>query len=369
MSKHAIGALLLPAALLYGCATQPKGEVPPLQSNALLSPSTTSGVVHGNFTEYSLPAGADPVIFSKGPYSTLWFATNNGNFGNGYDVYRFSEGTGAVSTFSMGPPWSAVNNIVTTNSKMYFIALNTAGPGENPEYITYAMNSGAIVTGSAVASDEQIGPTVLGPDGNLWFPDCVQACSENPGNSVRSITPSGASGVWVSLTNFTANNLTPGPLGDMYVTASYSTYYPPPTPQHDSAVFVLSTSGTILHEIFLPHGSNPSGIATGSDHNLWITEPGINKIARMTPSGSITGQFIIPTANSGAAWITQGADGQLWFTETTANKIGRLTTTGGFRQWTIPTANSRPTSIQYCYPGCGAHYGVWFAETGANQIG
>jgi virginiamycin B lyase len=154
----------------------------------------------------------------------------------------------------------------------------------------------------------------------------------------------------------------------MYVTASYTISLPPPTPSNDSEVFVISTAGSIVHQFVLPHASGPAGIAVGSDHNLWITEPGINKIARMNPTSGALTQFTIPTANAQAAYITTGPDTATWFTETHGNKIGRITTTGAITEWPIPTANAGASGITYCTSNCGTHGGVWFAETTANKL-
>lgn len=371
MSKHSLATLLLLAAgALNGCTAGP-AHVPALNGGLVQQARTAQVPGGGTFTEYPMPPGANPAVFTKGPNGTLWFDSNVGGlYANGYNMYRFTESNGSVATFSQPSPLTAVTNPVTTNNLMYFVMLNPYGQGENPEYLDYSTSSGTIsqVGSNQVGSDEQMGTLVLGPDGNLWFPDCVQVCTETPDGFLRSITTAGGGGVTVTLTNFDANQLTPGPLGYLYVTASYSLYYPPPPPNDDSHVYVVSTSGSIAHVFKLPHGSAPNGIASGPDHNLWIAEPGINKIARMTPAGTIK-QFTVPTANAGAAWITGGADGALWFTETNANKIGRLTTSGGFREWNIPTANAGAGYITYCYPNCGPHSGVWFSETTANQIG
>ena len=62
----------------------------------------------------------------------------------------------------------------------------------------------------------------------------------------------------------------------------------------------------------LTPGSAPASIAAGPDDNLWFTEPGSNKIGRVTTAGSFT-EYAIPTKGSGAAGIVAGPDGNLWF--------------------------------------------------------
>ena len=64
-----------------------------------------------------------------------------------------------------------------------------------------------------------------------------------------------------------------------------------------------------------------SGIATGPDNNLWITE-GTGKIGRMTTAGAVVEFSITSGAIPGA--IVVGQDGNLWFTEKSPNGIGRI---------------------------------------------
>ncbi len=70
-------------------------------------------------------------------------------------------------------------------------------------------------------------------------------------------------------------------------------------------------------------GSNPEAIVSGPDGNLWLTEQGANKIARITTSGTLT-EYTIPTAGAGLVGIALGPDGNIWFCENTTNKIGKF---------------------------------------------
>src|SRR5262249_48324032 len=80
-------------------------------------------------------------------------------------------------------------------------------------------------------------------------------------------------------------------------------------------------------EVPLPSANaQPAGITNASDGNRWLTEPGVNKIARLASSVFTYTEFSIPTPNSGASGISGGPDAAVWFTETNANKIGRLPT-------------------------------------------
>ena len=83
----------------------------------------------------------------------------------------------------------------------------------------------------------------------------------------------------------------------------------------------------------------------------------------MTTSGVFT-QYAIPSPLSLAASITAGPDGALWFTEPGINKIGRVTTSGVFTQYAIPTGGSLAASIT-----AGPDGALWFTEPGINEIG
>lgn len=96
------------------------------------------------------------------------------------------------------------------------------------------------------------------------------------------------------------------------------------------------TAGTYTEYPVPTANSNPYGVASGPDGNIWFTELTGNRIARSSLQGSIT-EFSVPIANSGLAYIAPGADGNLWFTEFYNNKIGRMTPAGQLTEFTVPT--------------------------------
>src|SRR5262249_20549335 len=85
----------------------------------------------------------------------------------------------------------------------------------------------------------------------------------------------------------------------------------------------VSTSGAFAEFHIPTAGSNPQGITTGSDGNLWFTEEAVNQIGRVTTSGAFS-EFPVPTAGSQPFWITSGPDKNLWFTEQSSNRIAKL---------------------------------------------
>ena len=115
--------------------------------------------------------------------------------------------------------------------------------------------------------------------------------------------------------------------------------------------------------------SAPTGIALGSDGNLWFTEIGSSSnptggIGMITPLGVRhpvhRGAHAGPDPGSGPAGITSGPDGALYFTESTTGRIGRITTLGAaseFTQGYAPTDG--PASITQ-----GPDGNLWFTELG-----
>ncbi len=78
-----------------------------------------------------------------------------------------------------------------------------------------------------------------------------------------------------------------------------------------------------LSRIELPTSGSPEYVATGPDGNLWVTMYNVDKIARVSPGGSIT-LF--------SAWrpmgIAIGPEGNVWYTSTEGNAVGRLSLAG-----------------------------------------
>jgi hypothetical protein len=117
-------------------------------------------------------------------------------------------------------------------------------------------------------------------------------------------------------------------------------------------------------------GSQPTGITTGPDGNLWFTEFGSSEIGRITPAGLVE-EFVLP-AGRGPDSIVSGPDGLLWFTERSGDRIGRINPNAGNHaaiqasivEFTVPGAGSQPTGIT-----TGSDGNLWFTEFGSSEIG
>jgi len=171
-----------------------------------------------------------------------------------------------------------------------------------------------------------------GPDGNLWF-------TEGGKKVIGRITPTG--GVLefpIPASSSSQGGITVGSDGNLWMVGG--AYLEKITPTGSISAILLA--------------SYLADITAGSDGNLWLTEPGANKIARMTPSLSLT-EFPLPTTNSTPTYITAGPDGNVWFTE--YNAIGRITPTGGVTEFPYPPA----VQPQYGVSALTAGFGhIWF---------
>ena len=126
---------------------------------------------------------------------------------------------------------------------------------------------------------------------------------------------------------------------------------------------VVLAQTPVFTEYPRPLNSQPLGITSGSDGNLWFTESLRNKIGRITTAG-VYSEFAVPTVNSFPYFIAAGPDGNLWFTEELSNKIGRITTTGTITEFSIPTPSTFPHWIT-----AGADGNLWFTEDAMHKIG
>jgi streptogramin lyase len=120
--------------------------------------------------------------------------------------------------------------------------------------------------------------------------------------------------------------------------------------------------GVFAHFPVTTPNSNPFGIASGPDGNIWFTESAGNKIGKMTTAGAIS-EYTVPTSSSFPANIVAGPNGALWFTERFGSNVGEITTGGSFSEF--PTAmGASPVGI-----AVGSNGALWFSEQQAPQFG
>lgn len=141
----------------------------------------------------------------------------------------------------------------------------------------------------------------LGPDGNVWF-------TENIGFAIGRITPDGTITEFPLPASSFPEDITTGPDGNLWF--GEDPY------QQNSAIAVMSTSGTVLATHPLPKSELwVYGVTTGPDGNVWFGEDQGNAVGRMTPSGQVT-EYPTPSKGSGVSSLAVAKDGDIWFTET-----------------------------------------------------
>ncbi len=111
-------------------------------------------------------------------------------------------------------------------------------------------------------------------------------------------------------------------------------------------------------------GSQPMGIAVGSDENLWFTEFHASKIGQLNTSAKFL-ENSTPTAGAGPNGIASGPNSLMWFTETNVWKIGQITLgpTPTFTDFLLPNPAARPTGI-----ALGSDGDMWVTDPGTSSI-
>jgi streptogramin lyase len=258
----------------------------------------------GTFTTYTIPAAANTVSgptvrgIATGPDGNIWFTA----------FTEFSERQGLTTA-------------TVKEGKVF--KMTTSG-----RFTEYAVPNGAYSWPEAIT---------VGPDGNLWF-------TEPFTGMVAKMTTSGV------LTEYAmpASAYDTPAARPLAITAGWDgkLWFTEP---RKKMVANMTTSGQFA-EFRLPSaGYEPTGIATGQDGNLWVTEvwsgvgPDLGgRVAKVTPSGTFT-EYTVPNPNGFAYGITAGQDGNLWFIA--GNNVARMTTAGVLTEYTIPASHGWPAQI------------------------
>lgn len=280
-----------------------------------------------SFTEYPIPlSGGTPSGIVKGPDGALWFTWISHTQGTQSQIGRITT-SGSITLYPLTATCSLSGGPCVSPGPM------TVGPdgaiwvpGENN--LMYRITVGGVITTLPMPlvapGSGYIQPSAMtaGPDGNLWFGSYLGVCG-------------GTYNIWRFTTTGTA---TPFPL-----------------PAADS--------------------TGPLGITTGPDGALWFTEAGqncsgwtgVNKIGRITTSGSVT-EFVLPSGSFAPAdGIVTGPDGALWFTATYyqgPGQIGRITTSGTITIYPAPSEAGEGGGIT-----AGPDGALWFTEALSANLG
>jgi virginiamycin B lyase len=120
----------------------------------------------------------------------------------------------------------------------------------------------------------------------------------------------------------------------------------------------LASAQTITEFAIPGANSNPVGITTGSDGNLWFTEAGSSQLGRITTAGTIT-EFVL-AAGREPFGIVSGPDNNLWFAEAGGDRIGRINPNAG------SDAAIQASLVEFVVPGVGSQpFGITAGPDGA----
>jgi streptogramin lyase len=264
----------------------------------------------GTITEYAVPNSFSLLAITAGPDGNLWFTDQGGWIGRITPDGTITEfpvtttGAGAPRGIAAGPD----GNLWFTDSSGRIGRMTTTGKIDE-----FSLPSASL---SSLANSTQNPMSITtGPDGNLWF-------TEFEGTNIGRITTKGVITEFVLGTFRNPNAIVAGPDGNLWFTEFYGS--------PSLGIGRITPKGTI-NEFPIPTlNSNPNGIVAAPDGNLWFAESSGNKIAYITPSGTIVEcPALVAAITAYPSGIVVGPDGNLWFTESASNKIAHTNPSGG----------------------------------------
>jgi virginiamycin B lyase len=193
----------------------------------------------------------------------------------------------------------------------------------------------------------------VGPDDNLWF-------TNHATGQIGRITTSGVITEFPLASNQNAPaEIIPGAVSNLWFSESLNGQV--------GRIGVITTTGQVTEFPTQVGQTGSAGIAGGPDGNLWVTDAYGNQIDRINPNtGTVTGQFTPPTANSFPFGMTLGPDKNLYFTEQYGDKIGEFNPFNPtvMTEIPVPTSAARPDQIVTGHDG-----NLWFSEQANPAIG
>jgi virginiamycin B lyase len=317
-------------------------------SVATASAASGTLILEPDLNSYQGPGSvsANQDSLTEGPDGVMWTSASE-SFGNGGQNPGFQRllGDGAWSFFPASSYTGVTGPLVAGPDGALWFTGGEPVSGAAVVFCTQAWVS-RMTTAGAVTTyqlptqfDQGLGQNAIGcpggltvgPDGALWF--TLGGLPDAP-PEVGRITTSGQMSFFQlpgDQATDLAGPIVVGPGGNLWSIVSYPANLSGYSP---STIDEITTSGQVTEVATIPDGA--VDLAAGPDGNIWFADNNNNTIGRLTPAGQVT-TYTIPTANSDPTSIIAGPDGALWFSEYGAFKIGRLTTSGQFAEYTVQT--------------------------------
>ena len=221
------------------------------------------------------------------------------------------------------------------------------GPSVTSTTVTYnggpLTSSAFSVTAPSLSGNSGATLTFTNTTGSIAIPGSPTITEFSNGISANAFGPAGPYGF-----------ITTGPDGNLWFTE-----------YNGGRVARMTPSGTVTE---FSTGDTPTGITSGPDGNLWFAEPSgganVAQIERTTTSGTLTQFSTGITSHSSPFFITSGPDGNLWFTENNIPAIARMTPAGTVTEFSAGITARYPHAIT-----SGPDGNVWFTESNGGFSG
>lgn len=309
-------------------------------------------IVNPDFTAYPISSSYRKPGSTTVAGGDLWYIQSSPTYPyNNYYIGRMTT-LGITSNYLVGYPAGSSNFIVRSlttgqDGNVWF----NGKDNNNTLYVgSLNISTGAIAFYPySMPTYSPPGNLTLGSDGNLWY--SVKSAYSNNYSYIVYFNPSNSTtSIGKTLDSYAdVSSLTSGIDGNLWFTNSY----------YNRVQYIIPSSGGGGSYTIPTTNSQPGGIVSGKDNNLWLIENTNGKIAKLTTSGVFT-EYTLPAGVS-AYMLTTDSDGMLWFTDTIHSKIGRITPTGIVTIYSAPTGIS---GIEKIITGPGNT--LWFTSSSNN---
>jgi len=323
----------------------------------LFSPSVRAAAI----TEYTLPPGStlpQGLAFERDIGSSqynVWFA----EFGSNDKIGRLKQpGFTELLEFQLktgSRPWDLAYELGSTYRRVWFtessrdrigviLNMQDVRPVNNFNLSEYVLSPNANPRGIDVNSTKRDDPFV-------WFTEF--------GRSAIGLLVLNKS-VGPVVTEWSLPDSNARPLDILFLNNSGVWF----TEYNGDRIGFFSFPGNITKEWRLIPGSLPYKLSNDTFGNIWFTESGRNRIAKLNPYTNEITEFMIPTPNSQPYGIWVDVHNNVWFTEHGANKIGRFTPGSNVFVEFTRVAGAAPWDIREAIDGK-----IWFSDDAGSRIG